>query len=1056
MLSKTGAVPLSLMCLAAIAAFVCSAQASQEQEAPTIGELEAFAESARGPIVTDVDAEIARAEEKLEEDKPYLARNILDALVEEDLSDAQSERVAKIRKKAQKSIARKEKEAAAGLALVPPETDEQARELLDEYLRKWRVQKQLKKVEAAELVQEAKHLLYHERKVREAYDLAGKALSLDPENTEAEDIKTEAGAELGLPAEDVKLKARIGLRLPQIRQEAALHSLRNALARAKQLHAEGDHEEALKQLRKARSFVNFLSVSMDMQAQRQEIEGLLQIVEADYGKAQRELAALERQEARRMAAERVETITDLDRRRRARLVEEIAQLIEDSRFEEADLVLDDLGMADPGDELVPMLREMLSRGDYEYAMAKINAARERGDLKVMQQGTDKETVPERVFDYPDKRFWKQVVEPRRPVSYPSEQILIDLPEWDRVVHKHLTEDRVTLEFRETPLPDVVDFLEQTTDVNYALLMQDLPPDQAPLSLTIETTLENALDQICDLTGMDWKVEGGLVKIGLAESLREYELRVYLVRDLLLSTEDRYSQMGGRGGGGGGGLGGGFGGGGGIGGGGGGFGGGGGGGGGLGFQFAAGRSDVAAQWGGGGGGGGGFGGAAGGGAGGRGGGAGQQWGSLITDRAQNLVVMLQMACGPETWQSLGWAGMIDVGGVAGGGAAGRGGGGMGAGFGGGAFGGVPGAGMGGFGGPGGPTGAPGGFGAPGAFGPAFGAPGVPGVPVAYPRGMAIFRPDDPGILLIVQTPAVHECIETLLKDMRAAMRIQVQVDMRFLEVSTDFLREVGFEWGQFDMHPLEGFEGFQLWSPLTVGGLPAAPFIGTPLGTVTSSTPGVTLDLGWFTGGLPRLSGMFRLGHERGEARMLSAPSIVLANGQMGYITVATSQDYVATYTVDEGVLIPDIQTITDGIDLTVRPIVSHDRRYVFLELTPIVLEANIEKKVEFDTFVGQPGGAGVGGGAAAGALVTNTVVLPTQTQRTLETTVGVPDRGILVVGGLTRSSRSQAEGGMPILDKIPILKRLFSAEHREITRRTLFILVRPQIIMLPEEEDRMD
>ena len=78
------------------------------------------------------------------------------------------------------------------------------------------------------------------------------------------------------------------------------------------------------------------------------------------------------------------------------------------------------------------------------------------------------------------------------------------------------------------------------------------------------------------------------------------------------------------------------------------------------------------------------------------------------------------------------------------------------------------------------------------------------------------------------------------------------------------------------------------------------------------------------------------------------------------------------------------------------------------------------------------------------------------TQELLETTVGVPDRGMLIVGGLTTSFGSHDEGGLPILDKIPILKRLFSAETRDASRDTLFILVRPQIIILAEEEQRME
>jgi len=659
-------------------------------------------------------------------------------------------------------------------------------------------------------------------------------------------------------------------------------------------------------------------------------------------------------------------------------------------------------------------------------------------MEGFERQVDREMVPERTFDYPDKSIWKTVIEKRESAPYPSDQLLeLRTPE-DQAVHDHL-QDRVPITFRDTPLVDVVDFLEQTTEVNYMVFRNDIPADGAPVSLTMDTTLSNALDQICDLTGMAWKVDGGLIKVGLPETLRSYEWRVYFVHDLLLSIEERYSGLAGGGGGtrGGGTTGGG-----------GGFGGGGAGGGGISFQFGSQDSGVAAQY---------QTGGQGGGRGGQGGAGGQQGGSYITDRGENLVLLLKQTCGPETWMDLSSTGIIDVAGVGGGGQGGGAGfvgagGGAGGGnlpgeFGFGAGAGRAGAGATGFG-PAGPAfGGPTAFGPTGmGFGPQAGLPGAGPVSAAYPEGRAFFRPDEPGLLIIIQTEEVHRCIEALLKNMRAAKKIQVQVDVRFLEVSSDFLREVGFKWQDFDMHPLEGFEGFQLYS------LDSAPFIGTPLGPASSESPGLSLDLGWYEAGAAQLDGVFRLGHERGVARTLSAPRIVLANGQMGYLTVSTTKDYVSTFSVEDGLLIPETDSVDDGIDLSVRPIVSFDRRYVFLELQPTVLIADISRTFTFET-----GGAAAitTGTAVTTPTVTNFITLPSETQQTLETTVGVPDRGVLIVGGLSKTTRSQAEGGLPFLDKLPIIKRIFSAETERIDRSTLFIVVKPTIIILDEEEQRM-
>jgi type II secretory pathway component GspD/PulD (secretin) len=78
--------------------------------------------------------------------------------------------------------------------------------------------------------------------------------------------------------------------------------------------------------------------------------------------------------------------------------------------------------------------------------------------------------------------------------------------------------------------------------------------------------------------------------------------------------------------------------------------------------------------------------------------------------------------------------------------------------------------------------------------------------------------------------------------------------------------------------------------------------------------------------------------------------------------------------------------------------------------------------------------------------------LPKQLSEQLEVTVCVPDRGILMIGGLTSYGKDEVERGVPILNKIPILKRLFMGEAMKINQSTLIILVRPRIILLPEEE----
>ncbi len=96
--------------------------------------------------------------------------------------------------------------------------------------------------------------------------------------------------------------------------------------------------------------------------------------------------------------------------------------------------------------------------------------------------------------------------------------LREYTEEEREVLRQL-EQKVSLALDDTPLTQVIGFLQEVTPVNYALYRQDLPADLAPITLNIETTLRNALDMICELAGMGWKVDGPVIKIASPERLQ---------------------------------------------------------------------------------------------------------------------------------------------------------------------------------------------------------------------------------------------------------------------------------------------------------------------------------------------------------------------------------------------------------------------------------------------------------------------------------------------------------------------------------------------------------
>ena len=195
---------------------------------------------------------------------------------------------------------------------------------------------------------------------------------------------------------------------------------------------------------------------------------------------------------------------------------------------------------------------------------------------------------------------------------------------------------------------------------------------------------------------------------------------------------------------------------------------------------------------------------------------------------------------------------------------------------------------------------------------------------------------------------------------------------------------------------------------------------------------------------------------QGDARnnIVQAPKITTFNGASATIVNQTQTNFIASLTpsVSAGAVAftPQIQQLPDGVQLTVTPVVSADRRYVRLSLAP---QFTAVTDLVSQAFPGAAvGGGGFGGGATA---LTSLVQLPTITVTSINTTVTVPDGGTVLLGGVKRLREQRLEYGVPVLAKTPMINRLF--RNIGIGRRTdsLMLMVTPRIIILEEEEARL-
>jgi general secretion pathway protein D len=303
---------------------------------------------------------------------------------------------------------------------------------------------------------------------------------------------------------------------------------------------------------------------------------------------------------------------------------------------------------------------------------------------------------------------------------------------------------------------------------------------------------------------------------------------------------------------------------------------------------------------------------------------------------------------------------------------------------------------------------------------------------------------------------------LLEQLRETRAIQITIEARFLQVAKNFFEDVGLDLDIFfnlnpgnfsQINALQNSVGFTQ-NPTT--GLPGN------IGTVASGAQGFkSLQLSGTYLDNFQVNFLLNATQASQTSTTLTAPRVTLFNGQRAYVLVATQRAYVSNLAAAVGnnssSFEPTIDVVSSGVLLDVQATVSADRKYVTLTLRP-----QLAQLLNLFTFNFQGAGSGpTAGGLIGGVLGTGTVagqgasgfVQEPELQLTeVRTTVSVPDGGTLLLGGQTLSGEIEKEAGIPVLSKIPFLKRLFTNRSMSKDESVLLILVKPTIIIQREQE----
>lgn len=158
-------------------------------------------------------------------------------------------------------------------------------------------------------------------------------------------------------------------------------------------------------------------------------------------------------------------------------------------------------------------------------------------------------------------------------------------------------------------------------------------------------------------------------------------------------------------------------------------------------------------------------------------------------------------------------------------------------------------------------------------------------------------------------------------------------------------------------------------------------------------------------------------------------------------------------TVQNGVLnFQPTQTQTPGLLLFVQPVVSADRRFVRLNIRQeFVNLVSGTQQIPFTTIITPTFD---NGGQGQPIPFTQYLQQPRFSNIATDTVVVVPDGGTVVMGGLKWMTEGRNEFGPPVLSKIPYLNRLFKNVAYGREGRTMLLMVTPRIVINREEQER--
>jgi type IV pilus assembly protein PilQ len=254
--------------------------------------------------------------------------------------------------------------------------------------------------------------------------------------------------------------------------------------------------------------------------------------------------------------------------------------------------------------------------------------------------------------------------------------------------------------------------------------------------------------------------------------------------------------------------------------------------------------------------------------------------------------------------------------------------------------------------------------------------------------------------------------------------QVVIEAKIVEASTDFARDLGVNWNVQVGTPTYLPDGTTLNPATGLGG-------GTALAGAAVNFPLTNTNVGSIGFNFTKLTGtpvvvnaQLQAMETNNKGKIISAPKILTLDNKEAYI--------------EQGL---EIGYLEQGSSLTTVPTTKFKKVTLNLRVTPHITQDNrVSMKIEI-----------VKEDVQSYTPVTN---VPTIATKKATTELLVDDGDTLVIGGITKSTDTKGDTGVPYLAHIPVLGYLFGTKNDTTQNQELLIFMTPRIVQLEQRAEK--